>query len=677
MLNKKSAEASIETPNNAKKATADKKSNEQYDPQGKAIDQRFDAAPGTDYLISVYEPLVVVDSHMHVMSGNCSPLQLVWDRSVKIRSRLLGRKFLMGVGDNAGKVIDVFTVNKHYVPVPGTGGTQLERRKHWLRTSSDVAKKSTTQICDEFVSDRLSDIEKYLSEEDLYKSTNENRKSKNTGELPVPLAICLPLTMDMEFAHLLGYFGLNIYNGIYEEGKWDKPIHYWTPDPDSIDELIKNKRLYSIPKVKTDKQTESEFKESKKDYKREGIPGLYIDNKGQRIRITINATPFMLPDSETDLYEPWKKQQINMKIAMLKNPLKVLPLFHYDPRRWQVEVTGNAVPFSQVTGSGLYLGFKIYTSQGYRPWDVKRLPILKYFYMFCRNNRIPIVNHCTPEGAYTFDRKHYIDFLHPADHEYEELINKTVDPQSARSTDVQRGAGIGNFIKPNRQTAGGRVRKKAADYFNEEFVSPSAWRKVLQQNVMGLRLHSLRICLAHFGGGTKQEDTGAEYGLKWFNEIIGLMKDYPNVYADVSSSLAGKHKDNFKELFKDWYNKEIKHVDNVIRSRILFGTDWYMTLMDNVDYLEYVRDAKSFIDSLDNDLWFQMSQVNPYRFYRLDEQIYRIRDNLFSIMDPDDEDVKRAGLKGYKKNDLYKINQVADLIWSANKPYDPHKEGRK
>ncbi|HPV49110.1 MAG TPA: amidohydrolase family protein, partial [Smithellaceae bacterium] len=180
-----------------------------------------------------------------------------------------------------------------------------------------------------------------------------------------------------------------------------------------------------------------------------------------------------------------------------------------------------------------------------------------------------------------------------------------------------------------------------------------------------------------FGGGTKQEDTGAEYGLKWFNEIIGLMKDYPNVYADVSSSLAGKHKDNFKELFKDWYNKEIKHVDNVIRSRILFGTDWYMTLMDNVDYLEYVRDAKSFIDSLDNDLWFQMSQVNPYRFYRLDEQIYRIRDNLFSIMDPDDEDVKRAGLKGYKKNDLYKINQVADLIWSANKPYDPHKEGRK
>lgn len=670
MSKKKSMGMIDASAENGKPSETDGKKVEQYDPAGAAIKQsKDDIVTGVDYVVSVYEPQVVVDCHMHVMSGNCSPLQLVWDRTLKVKSRLLGRKFLMGFGENIGKVADAFSVKAAYVPKPGTGGEELVRRKHWLRESSAEAKKTTLQICDDFINDRQTDIFKYLSKEALYKSKNENRQGEKTGSAASPLVICLPLTMDMEFAHLLGYFGLNIYNGIYEEGNWDKPVHYWTPDPESVEDLIQNKRVFSIPKVRTDKQTEDQFKESKKEYKHDGIPGLYIDDKGQRIRITVNAEPFLLPDSETDLYERWKDQQTNMKLAMVKHPLKIFPLYHYDPRRWQVEVTGNAYPFSQVTGSGLYIGFKIYTAQGYRPWDANRLPILKQFYAYCRNNRIPIVNHCTPQGAYTYDRKHYIDFLHPADDEHAEHLRLTSVPLSTPSMENPLGTALGSMANPNKLQAKPPVRKDAVEYFNEEFVSPNAWREVLKQNILGVRLHSLRICLAHFGGGT-------DLGLRWFNDIVALMKDYPNVYADISSSLADpKCKDKFKAHFKDWYNKEMKSSGSEIRKRILFGTDWYMTLMDGVDYMQYFTDARDFMDSFDNELWFQLTQVNPYRFFRFDEQVDRIRDNLIKTRETDKE-VKREFDRPYTEKNLDEINRDATLIRSANEPYVRYQEGR-
>ncbi|MBP9014579.1 MAG: amidohydrolase family protein [Smithellaceae bacterium] len=195
------------------------------------------------------------------------------------------------------------------------------------------------------------------------------------------------------------------------------------------------------------------------------------------------------------------------------------------------------------------------------------------------------MNHCTPQGAPTFDRDQYIKFTHPMD--LPEFRIKKLDA-------------VGDALK----------------YFNDNFVSPKAWKPVLEE------YPTLRLCLAHFGGGTKQ-------GLEWFDDIINLMKTYDNVYADISSSMADpKYKEKFKAHFKDWHGKEIRNPKSKVRERILFGTDWYMTLLDGVDYLEYFAETKSFLDEFDNDLWFQMTQVNPYDFYRLDEQIERIAGNI-------------------------------------------------
>jgi hypothetical protein len=312
--------------------------------------------------------------------------------------------------------------------------------------------------------------------------------------------------------------------------------------------------------------------------------------------------------------------------------MKLFPMFHYDPRRWQVADGGKkAFPFDQVSGSGLYLGFKMYTAQGYRPWDVERLPILKEFYRRCSADHIPILNHCTPEGAYTSDREEYYKFTHPSD-------------------------------TPTKRSGG------AEDYFNDNFVSPNAWKKVLDQEVNGRDLNDLWLCLAHFGGNTTK-------GREWSKDIIELVKNYDNVYADISSSFADEE---FREYFKkEIYKDNSAEFREEIREKILFGTDWYMTLMDKVEYKEYCEKAKKFLDDIDSSLWIRFTQANPYNFYRLneDKQIGRIARNIEAQRK--DEDIIKALKKPIEQAEIDKIKKDAAYIMAANQPFVNHEESQK
>ena len=149
----------------------------------------------------------------------------------------------------------------------------------------------------------------------------------------------------------------------------------------------------------------------------------------------------------------------------------------------------------------------------------------------------------------------------------------------------------------------------AEDYFNEHFVSPGAWRIVLDKHP------SLRLCLAHFGGNTK-------LGREWGMEIIRMMEErkYPNLHADLSYSFVySDFREHFKKLLKE--HPEIK-------DHVLFGTDWYMFLADGADLVDYCRTAKDFLDGIDKKLWSKFTEENPSRFYRLGEQIGRIAENL-------------------------------------------------
>jgi len=119
----------------------------------------------------------------------------------------------------------------------------------------------------------------------------------------------------------------------------------------------------------------------------------------------------------------------------------------------------------------------------------------------------------------------------------------------------------------------------------------------------------LRLCLAHYGGNTNLSK-------KWHDVLLPMLEQYPNFYVDISSSFVEKS-------FRKYFQKNL--VNPKIADKILFGSDWYMTLtrLDSMDYKEFCDTAKEFIEGMGNgkELWFKFTQENPYRFYRLGERI--------------------------------------------------------
>ena len=322
-------------------------------------------------------------------------------------------------------------------------------------------------------------------------------------------------------------------------------------------------------------------------------------------------------------------------------------MFHYDPRRWQLK--GNTDVFKQVDKDALYLGFKMYTAQGYRPWD-PRLPILEDFYARCCKRRTPIMNHCTPDGAPSFDREEYFDFVHPNDTAVDQ---KQKDANERNAPPIHLG-GDEYMDNPHNNPF------KMLEYFNEQFVSPDAWRQVLDKTVNGVPLYNLHLCLAHFGGDT-------DLGRKWGKQIIEMIKEkkYPNLYSDISSSFASAS-------FRDYFREILQGSDGEhLKDHILFGTDWYLTLLDGVNYVEYCKKAKSALDNFDTSLWHRFTQYNPYKFYRLDEQIDRIAGNI--ITRRRDEDMKEI-LKPLEKDKIDQIYKEAAYIRQANKSYVIYEE---
>jgi hypothetical protein len=590
---------------------------EQNDPNGPILKiVKPNLMSGGLHQFSILRPTVMIDSHMHIQSGRCAPLRLVQQlTSVPLRRTNIDR-----AGKVGGYLMEFFGI---IVPIMWLWRAPF--KKSTVRALSEQGAQSTLECGDDFMKDRKKTIEEFFMKDNLY---------KGLSNLIVSSVV---MTMDMEYAHVDGYYGLKIYNALYktkEDIDKMEPCAYWTPAhgkwEESIDYNMESGTYgQKIPFFNgTNSRDKTQYKrtdvEGKPTYpvmydeefdgkfsKDGSIIGTYFDSKTNKtMQVKVNAVPVELPKHETDTYEHWEKQLRDTELTVLKYPLKFLPMFHYDPRRWQTEgITGNDFPLAQVMGAGLHLGFKMYTAQGYRPLD-PRLPIMEDFYARCCENRIPIMNHGTPGGAASFEKKDFLNFRHFNDSP-EDIKLQQGDPKA---------------------------------YFNEHFVSPDAWEKVLNKKVTlnvnkpgfcrndgsvdeektvskTVYLNELRLCLAHFGGPT-------DLGMEWNKKLTGMINggDYPNLYTDISSSFANKEfRDSFKEIITDKKNERLKE-------RILFGTDWYMTFlyskMVGMNFKEYCQTAKNFLDKFDTSLWAKFTMHNPYRFYRLDEQIDRIAGNI-------------------------------------------------
>ncbi len=382
---------------------------EQNDPHGAKLKSiKTDLLCGGMHQISVFRPSVIIDSHMHIQSGNCAPAQIIWDRIPVLGKAEPSRGVVEVVGGGMYATLDLVmqkhvnaTINKIRNKKNEDGEYY---RKNGKRKMIPEAKKNTRQLGDDYIAKRNQAFEHL-------------RKQWDYRGLCHLVLTGVVMTMDMEYAHVNGYFGLKIYNAVYADSDFSKdPIHYWFPLPGrwqhkgTTYELEDGKPDHVPEEGQTQQKYEKFWKEVAE---HEGIPGCYHDiRSGREKRVRIIARPCLTTSDETKRYEQWKKQLRNTELAVLKYPLKMLPLFHYDPRRWQLQLKGNQEVYDKVGSNGLYLGIKMYTAQGYRPWDVRRLPILKDFYAECSKNQTPIMNHCTPEGAYTFEREKYF-YLNP------------------------------------------------------------------------------------------------------------------------------------------------------------------------------------------------------------------------------------------------------------------------
>lgn len=254
----------------------------------------------------------------------------------------------------------------------------------------------------------------------------------------------------------------------------------------------------------------------------------------------------MLPGENQKTFSKWKNQYLQTIAAIKTNPLRLIGMYNYEPRRWNYSKTtvleGNLqkgpwdYPFNEVstkTNKGLFIGFKVYPSLGYMPLD-EHLPYLHdkakdgdCFYGRCEREGIPILSHCSPGGMTTHELRFYLEYnLVKPTHSAQNLYN----PSSSAPADA-------TYVDNNDWD----MSKKASGWFYENYVHPRAWRKVLQ------KFPKLKLNLAHFGGEEFPKGTDSE----WVIEIINLTKEYPNVYTDFSCWDLDKSKETFASLLAD------------------------------------------------------------------------------------------------------------------------------
>ncbi len=325
-------------------------------------------------------------------------------------------------------------------------------------------------------------------------------------------------------------------------------------------------------------------------------------------------------EKEPELFKNWDDQVNECKSAAKAYPWKVLNLFHFEPRRWDANpsypfkyvVSPNDKPGS-ITADKLFIGFKMYPPLGYRPWDIKRLPGLKTFFADCESKQIPIISHCSPGGMCTHEREFYFDF------DRHNIDRKNAGNPGAEYEDISD------------------EKARRTRYFQEEYTSPAAWKKVLTHHP------DLKLCLAHFGGSDFKKNlaqSGWPFSFDtqspdswplWNREIIDLIVSHENVYTDLSYFFALFTEKNIRVDCIATFKEALKNAiasNTRLANRILFGTDWYMILMDNTDYKTSCSRAKEVIDDITRqlekecvfplnsiDLWTRFSLINPFRFY--------------------------------------------------------------
>ena len=292
-----------------------------------------------------------------------------------------------------------------------------------------------------------------------------------------------------------------------------------------------------------------------------------------------------------DVFENSYEQQIedltNIKSLM---PTRVYPFFSIDPRRDSEFEGGILSEIKRYVGKDKpFLGLKLYSSLGYSPTH----PVLydnsktESVYEYCEKNKIPITVHSSIEGF-----SHFLDKNHVVGDVYYPDAGRCVPAESIYTDGV---------IKYNKNIP----TINFEDVTRERLLilnHPVIWRKVLE------KYPKLKINMAHFGGVVQMyKHSNDDKSAFWPRYIEEMLDDFPNVYTDLSCYYEQDSNANYmKVIFERMY----KNLSRKAKSKIMFGSDYYMLALYNTSPETYL---KNFRDAFGKD-FDKISQDNTKKF---------------------------------------------------------------
>jgi len=235
--------------------------------------------------------------------------------------------------------------------------------------------------------------------------------------------------------------------------------------------------------------------------------------------------------------------QLNDISALQKKyPETVYPFIAIDPRR-----EGIIDKFiNEIYDENIFCGVKLYTPNGYSPSDIDLMKP-DGLYAFCVEHDIPITAHNS-----------YMGFATP--------LSSVVIKGYIYDNGLQLKDGP---VHLKKAFSNGWVQDRAT-----KFNHPEIWEKVLET------YPTLKLNLAHFGNGSAE----------WQEKIFSMLNnpDYPNFHTDLSCWCYVKgHKSEIGlQLF---YDKYYKNASDYIKSKILYGSDFYLDLMKIDSLSDYLK----------------------------------------------------------------------------------------
>lgn len=583
-------------------------------------------------------PQVFVDAHMHINSGKCAPWPLVWDKNAMLNiarpSHGMARAGVQAL-----------------LKADARMGGRLARSQPL--DFANIGELETLRIAADSVKQNAEAIREVPRLDDDY------------------LSMLVPLPMDMDFAHVDGYERKQLYQAWSE--RFEKVTVKVRPA------LSTPVPVGAVPHVDPLPPGDQPDPHDRKVVRVEGA--FYsssltcLEDDG-----TLSTAAFWLDEDEFDDFQPYPQQVEDTLAAAAAHPWSLLPLYHYDPRRWGLETgrspparsyryrrvdaaTGRLVeaektlegfprhwsePFDRYFKPGgprQFIGIKLYTALGYRPMDPFLETSQRALYDLCSSDdlQLPIVCHCTPGGMYSVERPVYVI------KDCERLRGKAArDAELAKRKEQTRGLlrhrieVNGIDLESERAPSGARWDEAVRDlvddwgtfWFSEQYVSPWAWRTVLE------RYPKLRLSLAHFGGDEPpyshwarakppavREDlrafgdrATADRELLWDDQLIALALKYENLHIDLS----------YFELSR----ANLSRFDSILQTypelvdKILFGTDWWMIEKSKMTYKQFLASNRKLLCEVNPELWERFACVNPVRFYRLRENAEAIAEGL-------------------------------------------------